>query len=150
LVTFRVATAAAVVSPLLVCKAPAGIVLTRWPVVHVLVVVTLTVMLQEPLAGIEPLCKVTDEPPIEADVVPPQVLLAEPLTIIPVGNESVKDDESFAAVEFGLDRVIVRVEVPACLMLAGLNDLVSFGAIGAGGTIVKVAEADPVLAPLLV
>jgi len=80
----NVATAATGLWPLFVCSAPTGTVLTCGPSQSVVVTTTLTV--QEPLAGIEPPVKVIFDEPLTAVTTPPQVLLALPLTIMSRGN----------------------------------------------------------------
>ena len=56
-----------------------------------------------------------------------------------------------ATVLLGLVKVMVRVETPPALMVAGLKDLVSTGAmITEVGRTVKVASAGAALTPLLV
>ena len=110
--TVRVATAAALFAPLLVCSAPAGSVLTRPPLLQVFAVVTVTFTVQEPFAGIEPPVSVTFEPPIAAATLPPQVVLALPETTTPLGKLSVRGAESFATVLLGLDKLMVRTELP--------------------------------------
>ena len=82
--TVKIATAGTAFCPLLVCNAPTGTVLTCGPSQSVVVTVTLTV--QKPLDGIEPPVKVTFVSPLMAVTVPPQVLLAFPLTIMSSGN----------------------------------------------------------------
>jgi hypothetical protein len=86
--------------------------LTFPPFPQLLVVETPTVMVQDPLAGMEPPLSVTDEPPFTADMVPPHVVLALPSTINPLGNESVNEDDNFATELLGLLRVMVRFESP--------------------------------------
>lgn len=82
--TVRFATAATRLCPLLVCKAPIGKVLMCRQSQSGEVTLTLTV--QEPCAGIEPPTKVTFVAPGVAVTVPPQVLLAFPLTNKSTGN----------------------------------------------------------------
>ena len=84
------------------------------------------------MAGIEPPVKVTVEVPPSS--VPPQVVLRVPETTTPLGNVSVSDAE-LAAVASGLLKVMVRVDVPPALMVAGLKALPSVGGMGVtGGT----------------
>lgn len=73
--------------------------------------VTATVTVQEPSAGIEPPVRVTDEV-VGVDAVPPQVLLALPETTRPTGSMSVKGAIRLAAVSLELVKVIVRVALP--------------------------------------
>src|ERR1700761_6188991 len=73
----KVAEVGAALCPLSVTSAPAGMVFTCGPSQSV--VVTPTVTVQEPLAGIEPPVKVTFELPLTAVRVPPQVLVPPPL-----------------------------------------------------------------------
>jgi hypothetical protein len=144
--TINVASAAPGLFPLLVCKAPAAIELSKLPP---LAAVTGTVTVQELLPGIEPPVKVTAELPIVAVTTPPQVVLAEPETSMPLGNVSTSGALKLAAAAFALLRVMVRVETPPAGMVAGLKALLSVGGIFAG-TAVKVAMAGPALLPRLV
>ena len=77
------ATAGATLLPLLVINAPDGTVLIYVPAVDA---VTITVTVQEPLAGMIPPVRVTVVPPMGAATVPPQVVSAVPLTVRPAGN----------------------------------------------------------------
>ena len=134
--------------PLVVSNAPMGSVLTS-PPVHPQFAVTFTVKVQLRLAGIEPPIKVTLEAPTVA--VPPQVFLAMPETIMPTGNVSVSGAISRAAVLLELRKVMVRVEFPPAVTMAGLKDLRRVGGTLEGmGVTVNVATAAPVLLPLLV
>jgi hypothetical protein len=142
--TVRVARAGAALLPLLVCKEPAFRELMKLPPLGA---VTGTVTVQEPLAGIEPPVNVTDEAVIVT--VPPQVLVAVPLTVTPLGNASTNGAVRVAAVALVLLKVIVRVEAPPALITAGLNALPSVGGT-AGMLTVKVAIAGAILLPLLV
>ena len=85
-----------------------------------------SVILQEPLAGMAPPVKVMCELPATAASVPPQVVLAPPATMMPLGKVSVNGAVSTATVLFGLLRVIVRFEVPPELMVTGLKALAIF------------------------
>jgi hypothetical protein len=91
-----------------------------------------------------PPVRVTAELPAVAVTAPPQVLPALPETTTPVGNVSVNGIVRLAAVVLGLLKVIVRVEVPPAVMVAGLKALLSVG-----GTVVPVppphAEMETVL-----
>jgi hypothetical protein len=107
-------------------------------------VLTCTVTVQEPFPGIEPPVNVTLEALTLVD--PPQVVLARPETIIPLGKVSVSGAVRIAMVLLGLLKVIVRVENPPVRMAAGLKDLRTVGATR--GVTVKVATAGPVLLPL--
>lgn len=84
LTTVNVAVAGAALWPLLVCSAPAGMVFTCGPSQSVVVIGT--VMLQEPLAGIEPPVSVIFVAPFTAVTTPPQVLVAAPFTMMSRGN----------------------------------------------------------------
>ena len=147
--TVKVAMAGAALLPLLVCSAPAASVLMKLPAPDA---VTFTVTVQEPLAGIEPPVKVTVEPPATAVTVPPvHVVPALPETTTPLGNVSTSGAVSVATVVFGLFKVMVRVETPPALIVAGLKDLLSVGGtFGTIGMTVKAAIAGATLLPLLV
>lgn len=142
---FKVAMAAYMLPPLVVASEPTGRMLMR-PPVQPQFAVTFTVRLQELLAGMEPPVKVTLETSTVA--VPPQVLLALPEMIIPVGKESVSGAVSVAAVLLRFRKVIVRVESPPAITVAGLNDLSRMGGVVAIS--IKVAPAAATLLPLLV
>ena len=107
--------------------------------------VRFTVMVQEPLAGIEPPVKVTLELPWMAAIAPPQVVLARPDTSMLAGMESVSGAVNAAAVLFGLLKVMTRMVFPPATMLAGLKALAS--SIKPGVT-VNVATDAPALLPL--
>ena len=84
---------------------------------------------------------------------PPQVVLALgacATTTTPLGKVSMSGAVRLAAVAFGLLKVMVRVETPPALMVAGLKALPSVGATPAGALTVKVATAGAALLPLLV
>src|ERR1700691_3176706 len=53
----------------------------------------------------------------------------------------------FATVLFGFVNVIVRVETPPVLIVLGLKDLVSVGAMVTGALTIKIATAAVVLLP---
>lgn len=146
-VAVKVAVATVVLLPLLVCKAPTGNVFKKLPAAAA---VTATVTVQEPFAGIEPPVKVTVGLPAMAVTTPPQVLLALPDTLTPLGRESVSGAVMVATVLFVLVRLIVRVETPPAVMEVGLNDLLSPGGDCFAFPTVKVAIAAPALLPLLV
>lgn len=146
-VTTKVATAGAVLLPLLVCKAPAAIELKKLPEPGA---VTSTVTVQEPLAGIEPPVSVTVEPPLGAVTDPPHVVLGAPETVTPLGNVSISGAVRSASTLFWLLRLSTRLVVPPAMIEAGVNDLFSVGATAATGVTVKVAAAGTVLLPLLV
>jgi hypothetical protein len=97
------------------------------------------------LIGILPPVSVTAELPAVAVTAPPQVLPALPETTTPVGNVSVNGVVRLAAVVLGLLKVIVRVEVPPALMVAGLKALLSVG-----GTVVPVVPPHAVMEIVLV
>jgi len=106
--------------------------------------------LQEPLAGIAPPVKVMCELPCTAVSVPPQLVLAPPETMMPLGNVSVNGAVSIAAVLLGLVRVIVRFEVPPELMVAGLKALTTLGGMPAELLTVKVETVPTALVPVVV
>lgn len=153
--TIKVARAAAALLPLLVCKALAGSVLRKIPVPGA---VTFTLIVQVPAvmpvpAGIAPPVKVTVVPPGVAVTTPPQVETALGVAAIttPGGKVSVSGAVKVATRVFGLDKVIVSVEIPPAVIEAGLKALLTVGGMGGGGgTTVKVALAAPLLLPLLV
>ena len=77
------------------------------------------------------------------------------ITSRPLGNASMNCAVSLAGVLLALLKVMVRVETPPALMLAGLKDLPSVGGTTAGGTTTgvltaRVATAAAALLPLLV
>jgi hypothetical protein len=146
-VTVKVAEAGAVLLPLLVFSAPAGMVLTL-PWQMQTFSATLTVTVQEPWTGIEPPVNVIVEPPVAAETVPPQVEVGVPAaTIIPPGSESVSGPLSFATVPFGLFKVMVRAETAPDWMVDGLKDFASVGGTVRMAVTVKVATAGAVLLP---
>jgi len=106
------------------------------------------VTVHELLAGIEPPVKVTLE--ALAVAVPPQVVLALPDTNMPLGKVSVSDAVRTAAVSLVLFNVIVRVEMPPELIVAGLKALPTVGLTLIGGMTVSVAMAGAALLPLTV
>lgn len=145
--TVNVARAGPPLLPLLVCRAPAAIELTKLPPLGA---VTGTATVQEPLAGIEPPVKVTVGPPMGAVAFPPaQVVLGGPETSMPLGNVSISGALRLAGEALALLNVMVRVETPPAGMVAGLKAFPSVGGILAGRT-VKVAIAGPALMPWLV
>jgi hypothetical protein len=154
----KVATAGPALLPLLVTRAPAGKVLMYEPAVAaVTFTVTVHVPGVLPPAGIDRVeGKVTVEPPAVAETapLPSQVVLALGVAAIttPVGNVSTSAEVRVATLKFGLDSVMVSVETPPALMLAGLNALPSRGGRPSptGGTTVNVATAGAALLPLLV
>ena len=159
--TVNVTTAGAALVPWSVCKAPPTSVLRKLPARNA---ITSTVIVHMPatpptLPGIDRVMgKVTVVPPAIAATAP------VPLHVVPafgtgaitnpVGNVSVSGAVKVAALMFGLDSVIVRVETaptPAS-MVAGLKALPSVGGPpgGTSGTTVNVALAAAPLMPLLV
>jgi hypothetical protein len=92
-----------------------------------------------------PPVRVTAELPAVAVTAPPQVLPALPETTKPLGNVSVNGVVRLAAVVLGLLKVIVRVEVPPAVMVAGLKALLSVG-----GTVVPVVPPHAVMETVLV
>ena len=109
--------------------------------------ITITVTLQDPMAGMEPPVRVTVELPEMATTVPPQVAPMSPETWRPPGKESVSGAVSAAAVPFRLLKVITSVEPSPGKMLVGLKALLS---PTTDGMVVKVAMAAPALFPRLV
>jgi len=99
----------------------------------------------EPLIGIIPFVKVTDEVVEVAD--PPQVVLGLPETTNPLGNVSVSGSLIVAAGP-ALLKVIVTVELPPAMIVDGVNVLPSVTPVGEDT--VSVAMAGPALLPLLV
>jgi len=144
LFTVNVAMAGAVLFPLLVTNAPTASELMKLPPVAA---VTGTVMVHDPLAGIDPPVKVTDE--ALNVMLPPHELVGVEEIVTPAGKVSVRGDVMLAALALGLLNVIVRVEAPPALMVAGLNALASVGA-DPGALTVKVATTGAALLPLLV
>ena len=63
---------------------------------------------------------------------PPQVVLAPPETMMPLGKVSVNGAVNVATVLLGLVSVIVRVEIPPELIATGLKALTILGGIPAG------------------
>ena len=100
---------------------------------------------QEPLTGIVPPVKVTDDALVEG--VPPQVVVAVPETTKPLGNVSVSGAVMVAAVP-ALLKVIVMVEVPPAVIVDGLKALPSV--TPDADETDKVAMAGPELLPLFV
>ena len=109
-----------------------------------LAALTGTVIVQEPLAGIEPPVNVTDE--LFEVTVPPHVVLGEEATTTPTGSVSTSGALRLAPVVFVLLKVMVRVELPPALITAGLKALPSVGDTRTVFT-VKVATAGEVLFP---
>lgn len=123
--TVKVALAGALLEPRVVFKAPLGSVLWWRPT---LVAVTFTSTVHVPsmpplLAGIVPVDNVTIVSPDEAVNVPPQVVLAAGVGAIstPLGRLSMSGELKVATLALGLDSVIVRVDTPPVLMVAGLK-----------------------------
>jgi len=146
-VAVKVATAGAVLLPLLVCSAPIDNVLMQAPSWFSVIV---TVTIHEPLAGIEPPVKVTVELSWTAATVPPQVVLARPETSRPAGMASTKGAVSVAAVLLGLLKVMMRVENSPTTIVGGLKALPIVGLTITRGVTVKVAMAGAALLPLTV
>jgi hypothetical protein len=84
------------------------------------------------LAGIEPPVSVTLEAPTET--APPQVVVGTPAIVTPLGRVSVNGDVRVATVASGLLKVMVRVELPPALMVAGLKALPIVGGRGVTGS----------------
>ena len=108
-----------------------------------------SVTLQEPLAGMEPPVKVTCELPLTAVSVPPQLVVAPPETIMPLGNTSVKGAVNVAAVVFGFVRVMFRTDVPPERMVTGLNVLLTLGGVPAEVLTVRVETVPTVFVPVV-
>jgi hypothetical protein len=130
LTTVSVAVAGAALWPLLVCNAPAGMLFTCGPSQSV--VVTGTVTVQDPLAGIEPPVSVIFVAPFTAVTTPPHVLVAVPFTTMSSGNWSTSGLIILSIVLPELCSVSVRLDVAPILIVAGVNTLVSVGAMTAG------------------
>jgi hypothetical protein len=98
------------------------------------------------LIGILPPVRITAELPAVAVSAPPvQVVLPPPETTKPLGNVSVNGVVRLAAVVLGLLKVIVRVEVPPAVIVAGLKAVLSVG-----GTVVPVVPPHAVMLTVLV
>jgi len=110
----------------------------------------LSVILQEPLAGMLPPVKVICELPASAVSVPPHVVLAPLETMMPLGKTSVNGAVSIAGVLLGFVRVIVRFEVPPELMVTGLKALTTLGGVPAELLTVKVETVPTALVPVVV
>lgn len=111
---------------------------------------TFTLTVQELPAGIAPPVNTMLEPPALAVSVPPHVVIALPETTMPLGNVSVNGAVRLAATPSELFKVIVRVETPFEVIVAGLKALLSVGATTGRALTVRVATAGAVLLPLLV
>ena len=147
-VTVKLAVAAAALLPLLVCNAPAAIVLVTVPGV---LLVTLAVIVQEPGAPpgiVAPDAYVTVLPPatpLFAPVQePPNVALAR---VTPAGKVSTSAALKVAAVALLLLRVIVRTLDPPAAIVVGAKALATVGALA---VTVRLAVAAAALLPLLV
>jgi hypothetical protein len=105
---------------------------------------------QEPLAGIAPPVRVTADPPAVAVITPPQVVLASgaAATTTPPGSVSTSGPVRLATVLSALFNVMVTVETPPALMVAGVKALPSVGATTPGALTVKVATAGDSFLPL--
>ena len=150
--TVKTAIAEPALLPLLVINTPAGSELTYEPLPTA---VTFTVKVQLLFAGTDrPTGKVTVEPPAIATgaPLPGQVVATPDVTAItmPLGRVSTSAAVNVATVALGLLKVMVSVETPPALMLAGPKVLPSMGAAGPSGTTIKVALAGAALLPLLV
>lgn len=108
-------------------------------------------IVQEPFAGIVPPVKTTLEAPALAVSVPPQVLLALPETVTPLGNGSVSGAVRSATAASGLSKVMVKVDTAPARTMAGPKALLTVGgAAVAGAVTVSVATAGAAFPPLLV
>jgi hypothetical protein len=144
--TVNVAMAGPALLPLLVCKTPAASVFSKFPPVGAL---TPTVTVQEPPAGIVPTVNVTVEVVVVIDP-PTQVVLGVgvAVTTTPVGIVSTSAAVNTAAVGPALLNVMIKVELPPALIVAGMKALPIVGMTDAGAVTVKVATAGPALLPL--
>ena len=135
--TVKVAAAGAVLFPLLVCNDPIASELMKFPPLDP---VTFIVTVQEPLAGMDPPVRVT----LEAFEVttPPQVLAPVPEVETLAGKVSVNGALRVATVLLGLTSVMVRVEVPPALIIAGEKALLRVGGAGVTGVM---AQEDGVM-----
>jgi hypothetical protein len=145
--TVSVATAGAVLFPLLVCREPAKSELKKLPAAGA---VRSTVTTHEPPAGMAPPVSVTVPLPTAAVTVPPQVVTPTPETMTPLGNVSVNGVVKPASVALGLLSVMVRIVVPPATIEAGVKDLFKVGETPTTGTATRVATAGAALLPLLV
>lgn len=144
--TVNIAEAATALVPRLVCSAPTGRVLTYVPgAATVTVIVSVCVL----LAASEPPVTVKVDPPTVAKIMP-QVVLPVPAMTMPLGKKSVNGSVRLADVLFGLVAVMVSVEIPPGLIVAGVNVLVRMIGRFAGVLTVSVATVEPALLPLLV
>src|SRR5262252_1398887 len=125
--TVRLELAAAVLAPALVeSTPPTGIVLVDVPAAAL---VTVTVTVQEPFAGMVPLASARVPPPLAAVTVPTPHVVAPPAGVAfttPAGYVSVNVAPVIAEV-FALVSVTVSVEVPPAAMVAGAKDLAAAG-----------------------
>lgn len=132
--TVRVATAGAKLFPWSVFRSPAASELMKLPAPAA---VTSTLTVQEPAAGIDAaLLSVTDEAPGSAVTAPPHVLatLGVGATTTPVGRLSTSAAVKPAALALALFKVMVSLEFPPAVIVAGLNDLPTVGGmVGPGG-----------------
>jgi hypothetical protein len=131
--TFNGACAGLTLLPLLVCSAPAGMLLTAMPPV-LLVTGTLIVQVPGVPAGmLAPLARLMLLPPAVAvtPVPPEQVVLAAGLaaTVTPDGKVSRKLATKAALVALLLLNVMVKVDVPPAAMVTGLNTLATVGGL---------------------
>jgi hypothetical protein len=129
--TVKVATAGAALLPLSVWSAPDASELMKFPAPAA---VTCTLTVQEPF-GMEPPVRVNAEPPGVAVTVPPHVSMTFGVAAIttPVGRLSTRGAVKAAAVALALSKVMIRVEVPPAIMVAGLKDLPTVGGMGVKG-----------------
>jgi hypothetical protein len=129
---FNGACAGLTLLPLLVCNAPAGMLLTAVPPV-VLVTGTLTVQVPGAPAGMAaPLARLMLLPPAVAVTVPlAQVVLAAGVaaTVTPAGKVSKKLATKAALVALLLLSVMVKVDTPPAAMVTGLNTLATVGGL---------------------
>jgi hypothetical protein len=140
--TVRVAEALLPVPPLVEVAVP--VVLRKVPAAAA---VTLTLNVQDPLAGMLAPERLTAPEPLAAVIVPPAHEPVSPFgvaTRVPAGSESVKATPA-RATEFDGGFVIVKLsaDVPFGMMLAGVKVL----AIEGGATTAMLAEAVPPMPP---
>lgn len=142
-VTVSVALAAAEFAPALEVTAPAAIVFTYE---FAAALVTTTVTVQLPFAGMVPPDSATEPEPAVAVTVPPQLVAGAGAAALtrPKGYVSVKAAAE-AATPFGFVNVIVSVDVPATMNDAGAK---LFATVGVALT-EREAVAAPAFAPRL-
>lgn len=110
--------------------------------------------MHDPSGITDPVPNVTLDPPAMAVPAPLHVVenAGDAAITTPGGNESTSGDVKVSGNVPGLLKVMVRVETPPALMVAGLKDLLSVGGTGVTAMVltVSVATAGAPLLPLLV